>query len=63
MRSHPEDRMESRLLVAVDGLVAWGEVLIFKQLTAIWVGQKYSLGVGVQRYKYKYRGDKYHIQI
>ena len=42
MRPHPKDGMESGLLVAVDGLVARGEVLVFKQLPAIWVGQKYN---------------------
>ena len=39
MRPHPEDGMESGLLVAVDCLVARGEVLVFEQLSAIWLGQ------------------------
>ena len=39
MRPHPEDGMESRLLVAVDCLVARGEVLVFEQLSAVWLGQ------------------------
>ena len=39
MRPHPEDGMESGLLVAVDCLVARGEVLVFEQLSAVWLGQ------------------------
>ena len=42
MRSHPKDWVKSWLLIAVDGLVAWGEVLVFEQLAAIWVGQEVS---------------------
>ena len=42
MRSHPKDWVKSRLLVAVDGLVARGEVLVFEQLATIWVGQEVS---------------------
>ena len=42
MRSHPKDWVKSRLLVAVDGLVAWGEVLVFEQLAAIWAGHEVS---------------------
>ena len=38
MRPHPEDGMESGLLVAVDCLVARGEVLVFEQLSAVWLG-------------------------
>ena len=41
MRPHPEDGMESGLLVAVDCLVARGEVLVFEQLSAVWLGQWY----------------------
>ena len=48
MRPHPEDGMEPGLLVAVDGLVAWGKVLVFKQLPAIWVGQKYNQKYTIQ---------------
>ena len=53
VRPHPEDGMESWLLVAVDRLVARGEVLVFKQLATIWVGQKYN---------WKH-AEKYNIQI
>ena len=36
MRPHPEDGVESWLLVAVDCLVSWGEVLVLEQLTTVW---------------------------